>query len=608
MSDERFEIVVVGGGHAGVEAAHAAAQLGVSTALITLDKKTIAQMSCNPAIGGLAKGQIVREIDALGGLMGRATDIAGIQFRLLNRSKGPAVWGPRAQADKWLYQDVIRQLLAEGKNLAILEDEVTEIILKGDKIAGVGCASGKTISAQKVILTTGTFLTGLMHVGPDQQAGGRINEPAASGLSDSLTRAGLKLDRLKTGTPPRVDINSIDLERLEVQHGDTEPAPFSFLNDRIDCDQVGCWITYTNPRTHEIITANLDQAPLYTGQIKSTGPRYCPSIETKVVRFADKNRHQVFLEPEGRNSNWIYCNGISTSLPRDIQQEMVHSIVGLEQAEFLQYGYAIEYDYVPPTQIRATLESKKIEGLFLAGQINGTSGYEEAAGQGLLAGVNAARMTRSAEPVILQRDQAYIAVMIDDLVTKGVDEPYRMFTSRAEHRLLLRSDNADERLTPLGRNWSLVDDERWLLFENKRQQAQEIKNYLDQHSIDGKKLTQLLRQQDRDENWLLETDPQLAQKNYNHWAIQQVVHDIRYFGYIEKQRRLIERFKKAEDVKLPQNFDYTGISQLRIEAQQRLNQIQPFTLGQASRILGINPADITVLMIHIQKMDAVTNE
>ncbi|MCP4708305.1 MAG: tRNA uridine-5-carboxymethylaminomethyl(34) synthesis enzyme MnmG [Planctomycetes bacterium] len=608
MSDDRFEVVVVGGGHAGVEAAHASARLGVSTALITLDKKTIAQMSCNPAIGGLAKGQIVREIDALGGLMARAIDIAGIQFRLLNRSKGPAVWGPRAQADKWFYQDVIRQLLADCENLQIIEDEVVDLILENKKITGIICTSGKTISAQIVIFTTGTFLDGLMHIGPEQKIGGRINEPAASGLSAALTRAGLKRERLKTGTPPRVDINSIDLDRLEVQHGDADPVPFSFLNDRIDCEQVGCWITYTNDHTHKIITGNLDQAPLYTGQIKSTGPRYCPSIETKVVRFADKKRHQIFLEPEGRNSNWIYCNGISTSLPRDIQQQMVHSIVGLEKAEFLQYGYAIEYDYIPPTQIRPTLECKKIEGLFLAGQINGTSGYEEAAGQGLIAGVNAARMNRAMEPVFLHRDQAYIGVMIDDIVTKGVDEPYRMFTSRAEYRLLLRSDNADQRLTAVGKNWSLVDDNRWKIFQNKHRQAQEIKNYLDQRSIDGKKMTQLLRQQNRDEKWLLDTDTQIAQKKYNYWAIQQVVNDIRYSGYVEKQLRLIERFKKAEDVKLPQNFDYSDISQLRIEARQRLNQVQPITLGQASRILGINPADITVLMIHMQKMGEFPNK
>ncbi|KPK75322.1 MAG: tRNA uridine 5-carboxymethylaminomethyl modification protein, partial [Phycisphaerae bacterium SM23_30] len=374
MSGDRYEVVVVGGGHAGVEAAQAAARLGVETALVTMDVKTIAQMSCNPAIGGLAKGQIVREIDALGGLMGRAADEAGIQFRLLNRRKGPAVWGPRAQADKWYYQDVMRSLLAECEHLTIIGDTVSELNVEGAKVAGVKCESGREIVAPRVILTTGTFLAGLIHVGPEQQVSGRLGEPAAQRLSPSLVQVGLELDRLKTGTPPRIAAESIDYEKVGVQKGDAEPAPFSFMNDRIECEQVCCWITYTNARTHEIITSNLERAPLYTGQIKSTGPRYCPSIETKVLRFADKPRHQVFLEPEGRNSNWIYCNGVSTSLPREVQEEMVHSIAGLERAKILQYGYAIEYDYVPPMQIRATLESKKVEGLFLAGQINGTSG------------------------------------------------------------------------------------------------------------------------------------------------------------------------------------------------------------------------------------------
>lgn len=590
-------MIVVGGGHAGVEAAHAAARLGANTALITMSVETIAQMSCNPAIGGLGKGQIVREIDALGGLMGQAIDATGIQFRMLNRSKGPAVWGPRAQADKWKYQEKIRALLAECLNLTILEDSVADIQVKEGKVNGVICESGRVFAASAVILTTGTFLRGLMHLGTKQWAGGRYGEPAANQLSGGLERIGLKLGRLKTGTPARIHAHSINYEILQPQPGDAEPEPFSFLNDQIEQEQVNCWITYTNERTHQIIQDNLESAPLYTGQIQSTGPRYCPSIETKIIRFADKVRHQLFLEPEGRDSDWIYCNGISTSLPPEVQDQMIHSIAGLEQAEILRYGYAIEYDYVPPQQIRATLESKAAAGLFLAGQINGTSGYEEAGGQGLLAGVNAARYCRKEEMVMLGRDQCYIGVMIDDLVTRGVDEPYRMFTSRAEYRLLLRGDNADERLTPMGRRWGLVDDRRWKSFERKQGEVREITDYLQQKRLEGKTLAQWIRQQEKDGEWLITQEPELAGRNYGKYAMQQAINNLKYSGYVEKQLRLINRFQKMEEWRLPKDMDYGTIPQLRHEARERLNQFQPLNLGQASRISGITPSDITVLMI-----------
>ncbi len=595
--ETNFDIIVVGGGHAGSEAAHAAVRMGCKVALMTMSEETIAQMSCNPAIGGLAKGQIVREIDALGGLMGLAIDKTGIQFRVLNRRKGPAVWGPRAQADKWQYKAAVQQMLKELDNLTIIEDTISDLIVEDNIATGVLGGSGTRYTGKAVILTTGTFMRGLMHTGLEQQAGGRVGEQSAEGISDSLAKAGLTLERLKTGTPPRLDAETIDFEKTEVQYGDDEPMPFSYLNEKVECDQITCWITYTNATTHEAIIKDLDKAPMYNGQIDSTGPRYCPSIEDKVVRFADKERHLIFLEPEGRGSNSIYCNGISTSLPKETQEKLVHSIPGLENAKFLRYGYAVEYDYVPPEQIRATLECKKINGLFLAGQINGTSGYEEAGGQGLMAGINAAQKLLGKEPVILSRDQAYIGVMIDDLVTKGLDEPYRMFTSRAEHRLILRSDNADERLTPIGFEIGLVTQQRMDQFNAKLTQLEKIREFFETKKHQGKKLADCLKQHGHDENWLMDEVPEINEFGIHKYVILKAVNDVRYSGYVAREKRLIEKFQKVEGLPLPKNFDYHKITQLRYEAQEKLNKFQPVNLGQASRISGINPADITVLMI-----------
>jgi len=603
----RFDVVVVGGGHAGVEAARAAGACGgggIRVALVTMEAARLAQMSCNPAIGGVGKGQIVREVDGLGGLMGLAADEAGIQFRMLNRRKGPAVWGPRAQADKWRYIEAVRRLLGQTRGVEVVEDTVEALVVADGRVSGVGLASGRGLGARAVVLTTGTFLRGVMHLGERQWSGGRYEEASAERLSASLAGAGVELGRLKTGTPPRVDARTIDYEKVERQEGDAEPAPFSFLNERIDREQACCWITYTNGGTHEMIRANLGRAPLYTGQIRSTGPRHCPSVEAKIVRFAGKERHQIFLEPEGLATEWVYCNGLATSLPADVQEAMVHSIAGLEGARILRYGYAIEYDFAPPRQTRRTLEHKRVGGLFAAGQINGTSGYEEAAGQGLVAGLNAARYAAGLEGVVLGRDQGYIGVMIDDLVTKGVDEPYRMFTSRAEHRLLLRADNADERLTPLGREWGLVDEVRWARYERKKAQVAELRALLETVQAGGKTLAELLRQESRDERWLLAQAPEVAARGYQRSAIQAVVNDVRYAGYIEKQERLIERFRRSEEQRLPRGFDYGRVEHLRYEAREKLNLVQPETLGQAARIGGVSSGDLTVLMIYFQGQGA----
>ncbi len=598
---DKYEIIVIGGGHAGIEAANVAAKMGLRSCLLTIDISTIGQMSCNPAIGGLAKGQMVREIDALGGMMGEISDEAGIQFRMLNRSKGPAVWAPRAQADRFLYSRIAREKLEAISGLDIIEDPAVDFEVADGAVRAVVCKSGRVLGCKAAILTAGTFMRGMMHIGTEQFEGGRYEEPAANEISESLERLGLTLGRLKTGTPARIAADSIDYSKVDVQPGDEEPMPFSFLTEAITQEQVCCWSTWTNEVTHKIIRDNLHLAPLYSGQINSVGPRYCPSIETKIVRFADKDRHQVYLEPEGLETDWIYCNGISNALPRDVQDEMLRSIPGLENCRVYRYAYAIEYDYLPPTQLRATLECKSISGLYCAGQVNGTSGYEEAAGQGLMAGLNAVLKIEGKGEALLGRDKAYIGVMIDDLVTRGVDEPYRMFTSRAEYRLLLRADNADSRLTPLAREWGLIDEGRWERFCKKQEQKAELTAYLEKTSFEGRKLDRQLCQQNRDEKWLLEVRPELVDRGYFADALHSAVNDIRYAGYIQKQLRLVEKSAKIERVKLPAEIDYNAISQLRNEAKQRLSEIRPMTLGQAARITSITPADITVLMVHIKK-------
>jgi tRNA uridine 5-carboxymethylaminomethyl modification enzyme len=616
IKTNEFDCIVIGGGHAGAEAAFAAAKIGAKTCLITISKDTIAKMSCNPAIGGLAKGQIAREVDALGGLMGLATDATGIQFRMLNRSKGPAVQAPRAQMDKYKYKDYIRMRLEEAANLTIIEAMASQIITEKNsparrtrqtdggqaagKVRGVRCSNGMIYSAQAVILTTGTFLRGLMHVGPEQFAGGRLDEPAAYELSEWLERIGLELKRLKTGTPPRLDAATVDLDKLEIQYGDENPAPFSFMTERINRPQIPCWITYTNEKIHQLIRDNLHRAPLYTGQITSIGPRYCPSIETKIVRFADKSRHQVFLEPEDEKKTTIYCNGISTSLPKDVQDQMLKLLPGTENARIIHYGYAIEYDYCPPIQLNSSLETKNISGLFLAGQINGTSGYEEAAGQGIMAGINAARKLEGKEPIVLGRDQAYIGVMIDDLLTRGIDEPYRMFTSRAEYRLTLRADNADRRLTPIGKSAGLVDRERWARFQKKLEDIDKLKSFLKNKRSEGMSLWEQLRQPNPDVSGLAD-NPDVKSMNVTEEVLQAVVIDAKYEGYLAKQERLVAGLKTLEAKKIPPDMDYNSVAHLRAEAREKLSAFRPGTLAQAARISGITPADITVIQIHLKK-------
>jgi tRNA uridine 5-carboxymethylaminomethyl modification enzyme len=604
MKKNEFDCVVIGGGHAGVEAAHAAATIGANTCLITISAETIAKMSCNPAVGGLGKGQIAREVDALGGLMGLATDATGIQFRLLNRSKGPAVHAPRAQTDKYKYKNHIRMLLEQTPNLTIAEGIVSQVITEKNKVRAVKCTDGRIYNAPAVILTTGTFLRGLMHIGAEQRAGGRLGEPPANELSDSLRQIGLELKRLKTGTPPRLDAATADLDKLEIQHGDETPAPFSFMTDRIDRPQIPCWITYTNQQIHKLLRDNLHLAPLYSGQITSTGPRYCPSIETKIVRFADKERHQVFLEPEDEQISTIYCNGISTSVPKAVQEQMLRLMPGTENARIVHYGYAIEYDYCPPVQLKPNLETRKISGLFLAGQINGTSGYEEAAGQGIIAGINAAGKLQDKEPIVLTRDQAYIAVMIDDLLTKGIDEPYRMFTSRAEYRLALRADNADRRLTQIGRSVGLVGQERWTKLQNKLDQIDKLKNYLKSTTMPGEgriTLWDKLRQTDNTLAARLADDPEVQRMNLDKDVLEAVTIDAKYEGYLAKQDRLVVDMRTLEKKKIPEELDYGSIAHLRPEAKEKLSAFKPGTLAQASRISGITPADITVIQIHLKK-------
>jgi tRNA uridine 5-carboxymethylaminomethyl modification enzyme len=596
-----YDVIVIGAGHAGIEAALASARMGRRTAILTLNADSVGQMSCNPAIGGVAKGQIVREIDALGGAMGVLADASAIQFRLLNRGKGPAMHSPRAQCDKKQYQILAKLLVERQPNLTLRQETVEGLVAEGGRIAGVSVRGGWTYCARAVVVTTGTFLQALMHTGETKTKGGRAGDASAEGLSGSLRELGFTLDRFKTGTPPRLNGRTIDFARLEPQPGDSLPAPFSFLTDRIETPQLDCHITYTNPAVHDLIRENLHRAPMYSGQIASTGPRYCPSIEDKVVRFADRESHQIFLEPEGRQTLEYYCNGISTSLPRDVQEAIIPLIPGLEHAEIMRFGYAVEYDYAPPTQLDATLQSKAVAGLFLAGQINGTTGYEEAAAQGLVAGANAALLVAGEPPFVVDRSRAYIGVLIDDLVTRGVDEPYRMFTSRAEYRLLLRHDNADLRLTEMGRAFGLVDDARWDRFQGRKARIDGLRQRLRSTRIDGESLETRLRRPPTTWADLAALDPSLDDEAGDPLAIEQVTIEAKYGGYITRQTEQVERHRRQEDKLLPADLDYAAMPQLRAEAREKLARVRPRSIGQAGRISGISPADVATLLIGLRR-------
>jgi tRNA uridine 5-carboxymethylaminomethyl modification enzyme len=606
--DRDYDIVVIGAGHAGCEAALAAARLGLSTCLFALNLDAIAQMSCNPAVGGLAKGHLVREVDALGGEMAKVTDGAGIQFRMLNMSKGPAVWSLRAQADRVLYKLTVRRVIEAQEKLDIKQASIEKIVVEDGKVTGVLTSLGIFYGAKAVIVTTGTFLKGLIHIGLENFSAGRAGEFPSVGLSDSLRDSGLKMGRLKTGTPPRLDAKTIDFSKTEPQYGDDPPPPFSHSTERITNPQLPCYITHTNSVTHGIILANLDRSPLYTGRIRGIGARYCPSIEDKVVRFKERERHQVFLEPEGLETNEYYANGIPTSLPYDVQIKFVRTIPGLEDAEIMRPGYAIEYDFVYPTQLKHSLETKQIEGLFLAGQINGTSGYEEAAAQGIMAGINASLKLRGRDPLILGRHEAYIGVLIDDLITKGTNEPYRMFTSRAEYRLLLRHDNADLRLMDKGYEIGLLDKEVYGKFLDKKKlihtELQRLKKKrlkLDENKSES--LEQILKRPEITYKFINDHSP--SDQPLNDDVKRQVEIQVKYNGYIVRQMEMAERLKKVEGKRIPEDFDYLSVNGLSREVVSKLEEIRPANLGQAGRISGITPAAISLLLVAIERLKRV---
>lgn len=619
-----YDVIVVGGGHAGSEAAGASAQMGAKTLLITMNLEAIAKMSCNPAMGGVAKGQLVREIDALGGLSGIVSDETGVQFRMLNRSKGPAMWSPRCQSDRMMYAQRMREELEKKENLYFRQDNVVDLIVDGKVIKGVVTQTGQEFYSDAVILTSGTFLNGVIHIGETQYGGGRSGERASIGISSALEKLGFEIGRLKTGTPPRVDGRTIDYSKLEEQRGDEDPQAFSFLTKELPSadEQLSCWIGYTNQEVHDVLKTGFDRSPMFNGRIKSIGPRYCPSIEDKINRFADKDRHQLFLEPEGWNTYEMYLNGFSTSLPEDVQYQALRTIPGFENVIMIRPGYAIEYDYFPPHQIKRSLETKIIDGLFFAGQINGTTGYEEAACQGLMAGINAALKVQDKEPFILQRSEAYIGVLIDDLINKGTEEPYRMFTSRAEHRILLRQDNADLRLTELGFKIGLASEERCNKVIRKKEQINLLNELIRSYTSRPETMNPMLQKLNSSPlnqpvkavsvlsrpqvslKDMIDFDPDLSSSiieiTGDKEVLQQIEIQIKYAGYIQKEFEMVEELKNQENMTIPEKVDYLKIKSLSSEGAQKLSKIRPETIGQASRISGVSASDLSVLMIYIK--------